>query len=388
MTAVETPDAGPVAASATEPGSAERAGELAALRVWLSSRLAVVVLTLGGAALLSGAQAGAVEPFLTRWDRWDVGLFRKVAEFGYQGYPTRFPDKGVEAFFPGEPLLLRALHLLVPNWIAAGLVLSLLAGAAASIALGRLAAAEGIAPGRAVLYLVLSPYAVFLAAGYSEALFLACALWGWLLAKQGRWVPAALLVAAATTVRVNGVFLAVALIVEYAVAHRGRLRPDAVALLAPFAAVAAYVVYLHALTGDWQRWQHAQAEGWGRHLVSPVSAFTTTLSGARNAMQGAEYAWSFRAEILAVAVGLALTVALLVQRRWGEMTYIGLSLAALATSTFYLSVARGTLLWWPLFLLLARAGQRRAWLHTAYVWTSAPLMALFVLTFTSGRWVD
>jgi hypothetical protein len=61
--------------------------------------------------------------------------------------------------------------------------------------------------------------------------------------------------------------------------------------------------------------------------------------------------------------------------------------AALATSTWYLSVGRATLLWWPLFVLLALAGQRRPWLHAAYVGLSAPVMALLVLTFTSGRWV-
>jgi hypothetical protein len=356
--------------------------------VWLLSRLSLVLLTIGGAWTLSGAQASGVEPFLRRWDRWDVGLFRKVAEFGYQGYPDRYPDKGIEAFFPGQPLVLRALHLVIPSWIAAGLVLSLVAGAFAAAALGRLGEREGLPPGRAVLYLVVSPYAVFLAAGYSESLFLAFALWGWLLAKQGRWVPAALLVAGACTVRVNGLFLAIALVVEYAVAHRFRPRLDAATLLLPFAAVAAYFTYLHSITGDWQRWQHAQAEGWGRHFTSPLKAFTTTLDAARNGAQGAEYAWSFRAEILAVLVGLALTLVLLLMRRWGEATYVGLSLVALATSTFYLSVARATLLWWPLFLLLARATQRRAWLHGLYVAASAPLMALLVLTFTSGRWVD
>jgi hypothetical protein len=377
----------PAAAPRTPPRPPLRR-DLPAVGVWLLSRLSVVVLTIGGAWTLSGAHASDVEPFLTRWDRWDVGLFRKVAEFGYQGYPAHFPDKGVEAFFPGEPLVLRIVHVLIPDWTAAGLLISLVAGAFASVALGRLAEREGVLPGRAVLYLVLSPYAVFLAAGYSEALFLAFALWGWLLAKDDKWLPACLLVAAACTVRINGAFLAVGLVVEYAVRHGRRPKLEAAALLLPFAAIAAYFAYLHALTGDWQRWQHAQAEGWGRHLTSPLQAFTTTFDAARNGAQGAEYAWSFSAELVAVLVGLALTVVLLLRKRWGEATYVGLSLAALATSTFYLSVARATLLWWPLFLLLARASQRRAWVHGLYVAASAPLMALMVLTFTSGRWVD
>jgi hypothetical protein len=364
-----------------------RSPDLAALGVWLASRVAVALLSVGGAWLLAGQQAGEVEGFLRRWDRWDVGLFRKVAEFGYTGYPEQYPDRGVEAFFPGAPLVLRALHVVVPDWTAAGLLMSLLAGAFASVALGRLAVLEGVSASRAVLYLVLSPYAVFLFAGYSEALFLAFALWGWLCAQQQRWVAASLLVAGAATVRISGLFLACGLVVHYLVAHRGRPRRDAAALLAPFAAVAAYFTYLYAITGDPLRWASAQEEGWGRRFTAPWDAFRTTFSAGRNPAQAAEYAWSFRAEVVAILVGVALVAVLVLLARWGEATYVGLSVVALATSTYYLSVGRATLLWWPLFLLLAGAAQRRPWVHPLYLALSAPLMALLVLTFTSGRWV-
>ena len=361
-------------------------GDLHAVAVWVLSRLAVVLLVAGGARLLSGQSARDVEPFLQRWDRWDVGLFTKVAEFGYQGYPDSYTDRGIEAFFPGFPLLLRVVHVVVPDWVAAGLLVSLVAGTVAAVALSRLAEHEGSAGSRAVLYLVLSPYAVFLAAGYSEALFLALALPGWLLAQRGRWVQASLLVALATSVRVSGVFLAAGRVVQYAVVHRGRPRPDAVALLAPFAVAGAYGVYLWTLTGDWLRWSHAQEEGWQRRSTLPWDALSTTLAAARDLEQGAEYTFNWWAEIAAVAVGITLTVALLALRRYGEATYVGLSVGALATSTFYLSVARATLLWFPLFLLLAAASRARPWVHTAYVAVCAPLMALLVLTFTSGRW--
>ena len=361
--------------------------DLASLAVWVASRVAVALLSVGGAWLLSGAQASSVESVLRRWDRWDVGLFRKVAEFGYQGRPEHYADEGVEAFFPGAPLVLRAVHVVVPDWTAAGLVVSLVAGALASVALGRLAVLEGAPASRAVLYLVLSPYAVFLFAGYSEALFLALALWGWLSARQEHWVAAGLLVAGASTVRISGLFLACGLVVHHLVVRRGRVGAGSLALLAPFAAVAAYFAYLWAVTGDPLRWFSAQEQGWGRRTTLPWEALSTTVRAALDGAQGAEYAWSFRAEVLAVAVGVALTVVLVRRRAWGEATYVGLSVAALATSTYYLSVGRATLLWWPLFVLLAAASARRPWLHTAYVALSAPVMALLVLTFTSGRWV-
>ncbi len=364
-----------------------RQDDLAALAVWAASRVAVALLAVGGAWLLSGARASSVEGFLRRWDRWDVGQVRKVAEFGYQGRPEHYPDEGVEAFCPGAPLVLRAVHVVVPDWTAAGLVMSLVAGALASVALGRLAVLEGAPASRAVLYLVLSPYAVFLFAGYSEALFLALALWGWLCARQERWLAAGLLVAGASTVRISGLFLACGLLVHHLVVRRGHLRADAAALLAPFAAVAAYFGYLWAITGDPWRWFSAQEVGWGRVSTPPWDALATTVRAAFDGAQGAEYAWSFRAEIIAVAVGVVLTVVLLRRRAWGEATYVGLSVGALATSTYYLSVGRATLLWWPLFVLLALSSARRPWLHTVYVALSAPVMALLVLTFTSGRWV-
>ena len=375
-----------VAEPAGRHGRAAAPHDLACVLVWLASRVAVAVVAAGGAWLLPDGQAGGVRGLLQRWDRWDVGLFRKIAEFGYAGHPEHYPDRGIEAFFPGAPLLLRLVHLLVPDWTAAGLLVSLVAGAVASVALGRLAALDGARPSRAVLYLVLSPYAVFLFAGYSESLFLAFALWGWLLARQDRWVAASLLVAAASTVRINGVFLACGLVVHYLVVHRGRPRADAVALAAPFLAVAGYFGYLAVLTGDFWRWRAAQELGWGRRPTLPWDALRATVEAATAPGQPAGLAWSFAAEVVAVAVGLALVGVLLVRRRWGEAVYVGLSVAALATSTYYLSVGRASLLWWSLPVLLALAAARRPVLHVAWVALATPLTALLVLSFTSGHW--
>ncbi len=348
------------------------------LRTWVATRVALVLLIVAGASQVFGDTR---QTFLERMDSWDVTLFIKVAQFGYDGYPQRYPDKDIEAFFPGFPVVLRAVHAFVPNWAAAGLLVSFVAGGVAMLALARLAGSSG---DRAVLYLALSPYAVFLLAGYSEALFLAFALPGWYAAKEGRWPTAGLLVAGACTVRISGAFLAVALLVQWGSSSRDvRVLGW---LATPFVALFAYAAYLHHLTGDWLRWQHAQADGWGRHLTDPVSALRSTWNLAQHA-QGAEFRWAFHAEIVAVAVGVLVTVVLARRREWGEMTYVGLSVAALATSTYYLSVARATLLWFPLWVLLAQAAARWKWVHPAYLTVAAPLMASAVLTFSAGRWV-
>ena len=74
------------------------------------------------------------------------------------------------------------------------------AGAVAIMGLYLLAAQEdGERAGRhAVVYLALFPYAVFMFAGYSEALFLAFATTAWLAARRDAWWIAGLLGAGAS----------------------------------------------------------------------------------------------------------------------------------------------------------------------------------------------
>jgi hypothetical protein len=363
---------------------------------WVASRVAVALAALAGIWMLGDLPAGQAPSYLSRWNQWDTQLFVDVARFGYRGYAAHSPGRHLEAFFPGEPLALRLGHLLTGDWVAAGLVISAVAGSVAMIALARLgelelslpAGLEGRCGPRAVVYLVLSPYAVFLAAGYSESLFLAFALSSWLAARRGHWLAAGLLAGGAGLVRIDGIFLGLALLVEWAVRNPGprRLR-DLPTLAAPFVVTAGYFVYLHHVTGDWLAWSHAQAAGWGRHLTAPWTAFHTSFTAARAPTQGLPYAWSFRAEVLAILLGLALTIVLLVMRRWGEAVFVGLQVVALGTSSYYLSVARSTLLWFPLWLLLAQWSLRWRWLHVAYLAVSPALMILGVVAFTTGHWV-
>lgn len=363
-----------------------------ALGIWLLSRLGLALLV---AAAGWFAMAGQTVPgFLDRWTRWDVELLIEIARFGYGGDPAEEPDPGLPAFFPGMPLALRAVHLVVPNWAAAALLISFVAGAVAVVALARLGETGGRRDvgRRAVLVLLISPWAVFLFAGYTEALFLAFAVPAWLLARRGQWAAAAVTAAGASTVRITGVFLAVALIVQFVVTRReaagGWLRRWSPTpwLAAPFVPPALYSLYQYRRTGDPMAWLHAQEAGWGRELVPPWESFLTTWNAAFQVSN--QFTWPFRAELVAAAVGVALTCWLLATRRWGELTYVGLQVAALVSSSFYLSIPRSMLLWWPLWLLIARAGLRHRWLHWTYLAVSAPLMAAMAIAFTRGAWVS
>lgn len=363
-----------------------RSALFGALPVWVASRVAVALVALAGTWTVGAGQARDLPSFVRIWDRWDVGLYTKVARYGY--FSDAYPDN-TEPFFPGMPFAMRVVHLVVPDWVLAGMVVSFVAGAVACVALWRLAADEGGAGAgdRAVLYLVLFPYAVFLFAAYSEALFLAFGVTAWLAARRDRWWLAGLLAAGATATRLTGLCLAAGLAVEYLVRRRGRPRWDVFALAIPAVPVAAYMTFLHSHTGHWDSYSRAQAEHWGRRTVSPLDAFSNMWRLARNPDQPAAFLWSWRAEILAVLLGAVLTVGLLYARRFGEATFVGTNTALLSVSSFYASGVRAAMVWFPLYLLLARLSVRRDWLHGAIVWLSAPLMAAFVVTFTKGSWV-
>lgn len=364
-------------------------GDRAALGIWVLTRLALAV------PIAWSLPLDALARLPQSWFHWDAVLFTDIARYGYDGAPGRPHGDPAEpsslvAFFPGLPLILRTVHVVIPDWSTAALAVSAAAGAVAAVALSRLADLDG-PPGsgpRAVLALAACPSAVFLFAGYSEALFLACALPAWLLARRGRWAPSALCAAAASAVRVTGLFLAVALVVEFLADRegargRGGWR-QAPWLLVPFAPIVAYMLFLWRRAGDPLAWLHAEENWPSRHFAWPWDSFANTFAKAIDPHYA--YVAATRMELLAMLAGVGLVGWLLAGRRWAESTYIGLQLTALGTSAYYQAIGRAALLWWPLWLLIGAAGVRRPWRYLAFVTVAGALMVRFALTFTSGRW--
>jgi hypothetical protein len=343
-----------------------------ALLLWFGSRGGLLMATLLGVTL---------GEYADKWRKWDAGLFITIAQYGYDGEPGKPVDQGLPAFFPGLPAVLRVVHLVVDDWSAAGLLISLVSGAVAMVALARLAELEGADGWMAVLALLTFPMAVFLAAGYSESLFLAFAVPAWLAARQGRWPQAVMLAAGASCVRITGLFLAVALVVEFFVRKETPRRAGWLVL--PFMPLVAYSLYHYRRSGDWLAWKHAQEAGWGREFEWPWEAWKTTW---RSAMGGDDFAVAFRMEIAGAVLAVAVLVWLLVLRRWSELVYTGAQAAALMTSAYYLSVPRSLLLWFPLWVLIAKVATRRAWVIALYALISGPLMLVNTARFLSGAW--
>ncbi|KOV17151.1 integral membrane protein [Streptomyces sp. XY413] len=330
---------------------------------------------------------------LSPWQRWDWSFYFHIAKDGY------FPDgagpwtigwDNREAFLPGFPLALRAVHTVVPSWAASGALISFVAGGVAVVALARIARGllgDHEAGRRAATFLLVSPCAVFLAAGYTESLFLALALPAWLAAQRRNWAAASVLACLACSVRVTGLFLAAALALHFLLTARTRAaRRSAPWLFLPALAPVLHSWYLHSWTGDWMAWKHSQERGWYRDFHLPWEAWSNTWTAAFEHTQPTGYALMSQAELLAMVTGVVLLGVLVRGRRWPEALYIALTLGALGTSYWYTSVPRSTLLWWPLWIALAGWSMRRPWVRSAYLYVAGPLCTTVAITFLTGRW--
>ncbi|WP_432559447.1 hypothetical protein [Granulicoccus sp. GXG6511] len=364
--------------------------------VWLMSRLALIAM-----AVIIVIRADHPTSFTQVVSFWDVEHFLGIAT---DGYPTVGDDSKRMAFFPGLPMLLAPFIALgLPGEIV-GLVISAIASAVAAAALFRLGG-----PWAAALWLI-APTAVFGFVPYTEALFCAFAFWAWVLAREDRWWPAALLTAGACTVRVSGIFLIGALglmILTRPMADGTALGQRllswlrrAVWLLIPAGAVFAYFLYLFWLTGSWTAWTDAQQAGWSRAWALPTDSIMRTIDVIVGPSYDDRPGWDtvFTFELVSFAVGLFAVGWLWRRRQWAEMAWIAVQLIAFSLSEWLMSVNRAVLLWFPVWVIVgelmsrrfdSRAGRAVQWIgRLAWVVVSVAVMLWWAQMFYRSQWAS
>ena len=344
--------------------------------------------------MFAGGQGPVTEGFLDIWNRWDVRHFMTVADLGWVD-PDVLAARPA-AFFPLYPLAIRALAAIGITPILAGMLISVVATWVACTYLIKLADEEiGRGAGRrAALYLLLFPTAVFLAAPYSEALFIAGAVPAFYYARRARWLAAALPAAVASATRAAGMFLIAGLVFEYVrqavrdhswVGHR--LRDAFVAIVAAAAPIVAFGTYLWATRGTAMQYFIDQREGWGRNFpTNPLVAFQATWNTRLGADYPTNWIFAWRIEILAALAGVLLTVWAAVRKEWGYTAYMGLFMVSLLMSSWYFSIPRMLLSFFPAMLFLAEATDRDGTRHELAVVILASVAALGVILFTRGAW--
>jgi hypothetical protein len=277
---------------------------------------------------------------------------------------TGHPGLSNIAFLPLYPLLVRGLSVAAGiSIVAAGLTVTALGGLAAAAGLDRLG--RKLAGGRkAGLVLVVLwaawPHAIVLSMAYSEALFVALAVWSLVSLLERRWLTAGLLCMLAGATRPFGVGLAVAVALAAAVAvvhalleqrPRDAVRPLIAAALAPLGLLG-YWGWLWWRTGRPDAWLYVQSEQWGSRFDGGAHTLDVLRTVATQPVT-----LVLLVVMLAVVTGVVLTLALAADRApLPVVAYTVLAVALVVGDAGYDHVkARFLLAAFPLLLVPARA---------------------------------
>jgi hypothetical protein len=369
---------------------------VAPVRIWALWLSAVVATSWASVWIRTGRLSPA--GWLDGWHNMDVEWYVNIARYGYESpEPGGLYTYGKPAFFPLMPALMRALHAVTGDWVVAGLIVSVSASAIAAYLLWRLVRAlttDKVAVDTTAM-LFFSPFALYFFVPYTESLFLALMLGTFLAMRSGRWGLAGGLAAFAAVTRPTGSLLIVAIAVEWFVQRRrargaGSTPPTlpsgGVAIALPLASLLSWEGYLWSVTGRWDSFSFAETAVWLRHIVDPLTALVSTIR-ITISFTGSGYQYYWFCEILSVLLGFVLTYVLARRGYWSWATFIGLNTLILSLSSYYGSGTRAVLTWSPAFVLLAIWLQKRPRLRAAYFAVSAPLMLVFVTSFTAGNWV-
>jgi len=289
------------------PVAAVRGSEAlpAAVRIGVSSRLAVLLVAIFAALSFGPADGGLArenadkfdepalthalaDPLLAPLARWDSIWYLRIADSGYAGSTTR------AAFFPLYPLLVRGVGTLFGGSHGALLVAAyLVSGTAFVAALVLLYRLTELELGRrlarpTLLLLAVFPAALYFGAPYSESLFLLLAVGGFYAARTDRWAWAGACAGLASATRSAGLLLTLPLALTWWGSRPRRARDVAWLALAP-AGIAAYAAWLGLVESDAMRFLDVQ-EAWSRELTVPLAGawdgFVAAVDGVRQLASG------------------------------------------------------------------------------------------------------
>lgn len=309
-------------------------------------------------------------------EAWDARWYRMVASSGYLLVPGRQSDP---AFFPLFPALLRTGHAVGLGYTTSGIVFAnvgFLLALAAFYALTNTMFGESMAR-RSTAYLAVFPFGFAFSMVYPESIVLALIALAALAAIRGRWGWAAACAGAAALARPEGLFVALPLAAlawqqRHALSARGR-GVALGAVLAPFAAIGSFSLYLWSVIGDPMAWSQAQ-RAWGR-AFSPL--------GVVHAIDGLGRAFSHDAWVTRDVIAAVLYLGLLAAAARAGVSWpwlvSGIAIVVLPLfSGSFDSIDRFGLLAPAAFWGLAALG-RDPRLHRLILGVSVPLLAAAIV---------
>jgi hypothetical protein len=307
-------------------GAAALSSARFALAVYLATRVLLLLVALINGTLRHHA-------FTHELSQWDGLWYRELADHGYPSHVLHV--QSTLGFFPLYPMVVWAVShaLVVPiaHWqilstTVAGVIVSGVGGAAATVLVERLAAGwwgEQVAR-RAVLIFCLFPGSVVFSMVYAEGIMLPLAAGCLLALQQRRWVLAGALAGLATAAEPQALVLVVVCAVSAALELRRHGLAARRALLAPVLApvgVGAFAIYLWIWTGSPFASLIAQRDGWSERTDALALVHLARELGKQISLRHFNHPTIDLNLVVGLAGAIVLIVLLgLVARNWREMS--------------------------------------------------------------------
>jgi len=369
------------------------------LPVYIAVHLAFIIIAVFSQLFILRDLSAKVLPLHTLWEVWYRFDAKGYIGIAMQGYNTLSKS----AIFPLYPLLIKCLTYLIPNPLLAGLVISDLAGLFLLVVLYRLVQEDfdAVRAYRTILYLSLFPSAFFLAAAYSESVFLCLILLSFYHMRRGHWWLAAAFGFFASLTRSAGILMLLPFLYEYLHQHRFQLKAirfDIMGGVCIPAGLGIFALYCYFRFHDPFAFSHVEQNLWSRQLSFPGYGM---LLSFESILQSPGLL-SFRALRNILELGADLFILSLI-----VLSFIGpwkfprhLWSYSIYAVTFYLflqffpvrnvfpleSTTRYMLQIFPAFIVLAGIGKSRM-LNLNYLVISGALLFLLLTQFLLGYWI-
>jgi hypothetical protein len=287
-------------------------------RPWLLAIGVFVLVRLTGLVVLAILADNRDRELFDVLKSWDGDWYLAIAENGYDHVPDRFIDAAGHrsrttplAFFPLYPMLIRGLAVVTGgDALAAGLVISLIAGCLAAVAIFRISQIVDPRPKTGLLLVALwggAPMAITLSMAYTEALFTALAAWALVGVLERKWILAGLCTAFAGLVRPSAsVLVGVVGLAALITVFREHKAWQAVvgAILSPLGLLG-WWGYVANETGSLTGWFDIQRDGWFSYFDfggQTLKFFGEILDSGNSVMETVTMLMVFAAVVLAVLV--------------------------------------------------------------------------------------
>lgn len=314
--------------------------------------------------------------FLNNFANWDGKHYLAIVEFGY------FKDEYF-AFFPGYPLAVRVINILLNNFLISALIVSIASSFFAVNLLYRLVNLEfnrKIAS-KTVELLLFFPTSFYLVMSYSEGLFFMLSLASFYLFKRKKYIWASIFTSLAGATRPMGIALVI-IHIFYVLKNVNRKKARFCILIAPLGFLC-YMLFVFSKTGDPFYFIWAQSH-WDRVFALPWNGFVGTVA----ALTLPEYRQSFNLffELIFAIFGIGLALR---SCRFLPAHYCFYGLLSVVIPLFtatLMSVPRFLLVVFPIFIVLAKINN--PYWNFFYRIVSIMLLSIFATVFINGYWVS